>query len=83
MAQTGAWRLGRPVTVAAVTLWPVERVRLQDAGLPAAGLGVLEPVAVVVRSPVGTAAFDLQGRSLPLQSLLQKLPELAAALQDE
>jgi hypothetical protein len=75
-------RLGRPLTVGAVTLLPVERVLVAGAGgarsvwLAAS----LEPVALVVRDGRGTWAVGVDASPGSLEVLLRTVPGLEAAL---
>jgi len=76
------WRAGKPIVAGGVTVVLVERLFLESYDGNGAGWlhGSLEPRAVVVRDAAGVRAFDTKARSIPVESLVQKIPELGALL---
>ncbi len=73
-------RAGAPITVAGMTLVPIERLRV-DAGEQFGGCwcnATKEAVAVVICDPAGPRAVDVQARECPIEEFLHEIPELAA-----
>lgn len=75
-------RAGNPLTIADVTLVPIERSAIQsDIGNMGYWLtGFKEPFAVVVCDATGTHAFGIDSAEIAVDMLIQKVPNLCAIL---
>ncbi len=75
-------RAARPLRFGAATVLPVERtvVRSSRASHGIWASAALEPYALVVSDADGIRAVALDGGSLPLQRLRERLPEVADLL---
>lgn len=75
-------RAADPLTVAGVTLIPIEYSRIQsDLGSMGYWLtGFKEPFAVVICDQSGTCAFDMGSAELAVNELIQKVPNLYSIL---
>ncbi len=75
-------RVGRPLTTGGVTIVPLEKVRLSRSTGRRGGTvyGSVEPVAVVVHTPDGDVALDLQCRRLALTDLVGQFAGLEETL---
>ncbi len=73
---------GSPVTVAGVTLIPVEEVSIN--GWHGKGgisfLGVKRPVGLVLLAPPVKKAFRMNGEEVPLGQLIQEVPGIKQIL---
>jgi hypothetical protein len=81
-ARTEILHLGAPMTVGAVTLLPIERVVVHSTiGGACAWLAASkEAYALVVRDDGGTRAIEMNGVSVSLESLRERIPGLDLAL---
>lgn len=75
-------RAGAPITVAGITLIPIERVRIDSGALSRAWWlsAAKEAVAVVLCGPEGPRAVDVEGRGRPVDELLAEVPGLESLL---
>lgn len=75
-------RAGAPITVAGITLIPIERVLIHSEEPPyACWLSASkEAVAVVICGPKGARAVDVQARERPIDELIAEIPELEPVL---
>ena len=75
-------KVGHPLTVAAVTLLPVERTVVRAGGQDArAWMFVAKDLyALVLHDAGGTRAVDADAAAIPLEQLVGKIPGLGAAL---
>lgn len=75
-------RTGNPLVVGAVTFVPIECCSLHFAtwNMGCCLSGFKEPFAIIVLDADGVRAFDTEGREIPLQSLIRKIPDLDALL---
>ncbi len=75
-------RIGRRLIVGETTIVPIETVRASHmVGRRSVSIRVsIEPVAVVVRTPNGIVALDMNGLQLPLAGLVDEFPALEEAL---
>jgi uncharacterized spore protein YtfJ len=77
-------RAGAPMNVAGMTLIPIERIRI-DSLCSAHGhwiQAIKEPVAVVLCTKRGARAIAVDGREQSLQTLCDRVPRLAAIIDD-
>ena len=74
---------GPPITVAGVTLIPVNRVSLHywSTKGSASFCGAKQPVAVVVVSPQTRRAFRITGEEVSLEELIKEAPNLTEMLE--
>jgi hypothetical protein len=75
-------RAGAPVTLAGVTLIPIERTRIRSETLPH-GYWVevtKEALAVVICDLAGPRALDVEARELPLDELVAEIPGLESVI---
>ena len=74
--------IGKPVTVAGVTLIPVVEVSLNywHGNGGASFFSVKQPVAVVVVSPLAKRAFRITGEEVSLDQLIQEVPGMKEIL---
>jgi len=74
--------IGDPVAIAGTTVVPV--VKLSFNCQPSCGgiffSGVKKPVSIVVTSPSTKKAFDINGKEISLDQLIQEAPSLAEVL---
>ena len=74
--------IGDPVAIAGTTVVPV--VKLSFNCQPSCGgiffSGVKKPVSIVVTSPSTKKAFDVNGKEISLDQLIQEAPDLAEVL---
>jgi uncharacterized spore protein YtfJ len=75
--------IGSPVAVAGITLILVTKLSLscQPNGSNIFFFGLKEPVSFVVASPSTKKAFEITGKEIPLDQLIQEVPGLAAILE--
>lgn len=71
-------RAGTPMVAGEFTLVPIERSFItSDSGDWGCWLsGIKEPFAVVVCDATGIRAFDTEATVIPVESLIQKIPDL-------
>jgi hypothetical protein len=75
--------IGSPVAVAGITLILVTKLSLscQPNGSNIFFFGLKEPVSFVVASPSTKKAFEITGKEIPLDQLIQEVHGLAAILE--
>jgi len=75
--------IGSPVTIAGITLILVTRLSLncQPSGSSIFFSGLKQPVSLVVASPSTKKAFEITGKEIPLDQLIQEVPGLAGMLE--
>lgn len=75
-------RLGKSVNLAGVTLTPIERVRVDGEAGPYATWfhATKDPVALLIQDAHTTQAFDITGRVLSVDALIERVPELAGSV---
>ena len=68
-----------PMAIAGMTLTLVIRLSLncQPTGGSIFFSGIKQPMNVLVASPLTKKAFDIEGHEIPIDPLLQEIPELA------
>lgn len=74
-------RLGKPVKAGDVTIIPVNAIYFSadDVGGGYLVNGTIEPLAVIIVSPGGAKAVDMDGRELSHQEIVEMAPELGNA----
>ncbi len=74
---------GNPIAVAGITLILVTRssINCQPSGSSIFFFGVKQPVSIVVASQSGKKAFEISGKEIPLDKLIQEVPSLDKALE--
>ena len=57
-------RAGTPVTVGDLEIEPIERIviRVETVGGVIVGIARKQPVAIIIRSPMGTWSVDIESR---------------------
>jgi hypothetical protein len=75
--------IGSPVAVAGITLILVTKLSLscQPNGSIIFFFGLKEPLSFVVASPSTKKAFEITGKEIPLNQLIQEVPGLAGMLE--
>ena len=75
-------KIGNPVSIAGVTLIPVEKVSLNywHGKSSISFLGIKQPVNLVVISPSAKRAFNIGGEEVPLDQLIQEVPTIKEIL---
>ncbi len=73
---------GTPVTVAGVTLIPVEEVSINGWHGKGGGsfFGIKRPVGLVVLAPPVKKAFRVNGEEVPLDQLIREVPGIKQIL---
>ena len=73
---------GKPLTIANVTLIPIERTRIQsEAGNTGYWLaGFKEAFAIVACDATGAYAFGVDSEEIALDALIEKVPKLQSFL---
>jgi hypothetical protein len=73
---------GNPITIAGITLILVTRssINCQPSGSNIFFFGLKQPVNIVVASQSAKRAFDINGREIPLDKLIQEVPSLDEVL---
>jgi uncharacterized spore protein YtfJ len=74
--------IGSPIAIAGITLILVTKLSFscQPNGSSIFFFGLKEPVSLVVSSPSTKKAFEINGREIPLNQLIQEIPHLASML---
>ncbi len=75
--------VGSPTTAGAVAIIPVVRISL-GSGHGSHGLsfwGTKQPIAVLAISPSARKAFRLTGEEVPLDQLIQEVPDIKDILE--
>ena len=74
--------ISSPVAIAGTTLILVIKLSLncQGAGSNIFFSGIKQPVNVVVTSPSTKKAFNIDGDEIPIDSLLQEVPDITGML---
>jgi hypothetical protein len=74
---------GSPVAIAGITLVLVTKLSLscRPKGNSIFFFGLKEPVSFVVLSPSTKKAFEITGKEIPLDQLIQEVPALAGMLE--
>lgn len=72
-----------PVAIAGINLILVTRLSLhcQPSGSSIFFSGIKQPISIVVASPSAKMAFDINGKEIPLDQLIQEAPSLAEVLE--
>lgn len=75
-------RLGNTMVVGNVTLVPIERFSIQLDNDTSGGWlsGLKEPFAIIVCDAAGIRAYDTEATEIPVDSLIQKIPDLGTVL---
>ena len=75
--------IGSPIAIAGITLILVTKlsVSCEPNGSSIFFFGIKEPVSLVVSSPSAKKAFEITGREIPLDQLIQNAPGLAGMLE--
>jgi hypothetical protein len=75
--------IGSPVAIAGITLILVTKLTFscQPNGSNVFFFGLKEPVSLVVASPSTKKAFEITGKEIPLDQLIQDAPGLAGMLE--
>jgi len=75
--------IDNPIAIAGVTLVLLTKLSLncQPAGSSILFFGVKQPVSVVVASPSTKKAFEITGKEISLDQLVQEVPSLAEVLE--
>jgi len=75
--------IGSPIAIAETTLIPVVKSSLncQSSGKTMFFSGVKQPVSIVVASPSAKKAFEITGQEIPLDQLIQEVPDLIQILE--
>jgi uncharacterized spore protein YtfJ len=75
--------ISSPVAIAGTTLIPVIQSSLncQSSGNTIFFSGIKQPVSIVVASPAVKKAFEVTGKEIPLDQLIQEVPGLVRMLE--
>ena len=75
--------VGSPIAIAETTLIPVVKssINCQLSGNTIFFSGVKKPVSIVVASPSAKKAFEITGQEIPLDQLIQEVPDLIQILE--
>lgn len=75
-------RVGNTMVVGDVTLVPIARFSIQsDTDTTERWLwGLKEPFAIIVCDAAGIRAYGIESIEIPVESLIQKIPDLDAVL---
>jgi hypothetical protein len=75
--------ISSPVTIAGITLIPITKLSLncQPVGSNIFFSGIKQPVGIVVASPSTKKAFEITGKEIPLNQLIQDTPGLGGILE--
>jgi len=75
--------IGSPIAIAGITLILVTKLSFscQPNGSSIFFFGIKEPVSLVVSSPSTKKAFEITGKEIPLDQLIQNAPDLAGMLE--
>ena len=75
--------ISSPVAIAGTTLILITKLSLncQPSGSNIFFSGVKQPVGIVVASPSAKKAFEITGKEIPLNQLIQETPGLAGMLE--
>ena len=75
--------IGSPIAIAGITLILVTKLSFscQPNGSSIFFFGLKEPVSFVVASPSAKKAFEITGKEIPLDQLIQNAPGLASMLE--
>lgn len=82
-ASLSGLRPGASLRIGGASVLAIERVAVRSSHGEAWGWisAVVEPVAVVVRDPLGTRAIGMDGAPMELGTLVERVPGLAAILE--
>lgn len=74
---------GNPITIAGITLILVTRLSIncQPSGSSIFFFGVKQPVNIVVASQSAKRAFEISGKEIPLDKLIEEVPRLDEVMQ--
>ena len=74
---------GNPIKIAGITLILVTRssINYQPSGNNVFFFGVKQPVSIVVASQSAKRAFEVSGKEIPLDKLMQEVPRLDEVLE--
>jgi hypothetical protein len=75
--------IGSPIAIAGINLILVTKLslRCQPNGSSIFFFGLKEPISFVVASPLTKKAFEITGKEIPLDRLIQETPGLADMLE--
>ena len=75
--------ISSPVAIAGITLILITKLSLscQPGGSNIFFSGIKQPVGIVVASPSTKKAFEITGKEIPLNQLIQEAPGLASMLE--
>ncbi|MFC2050452.1 hypothetical protein ACFLTN_04670 [Chloroflexota bacterium] len=75
--------ISSPVTIDGTTLILITKLSLkcQPSGSNIFFSGIKQPVGIVVASPSTKKAFEITGKEIPLNQLIQEVPSLASMLE--
>ena len=75
--------ISSPVTIAGITLILITKLSLkcQPSGNNIFFSGIKQPVGIVVASPSTKKAFEITGKEVPLNQLIQETPGLDGILE--
>jgi hypothetical protein len=75
--------ISSPVTIAGITLILITKLSLkcQPGGNNIFFSGIKQPVGIVVASPSTKEAFEITGKEIPLNQLIQDTPGLGGILE--
>ena len=75
--------ISSPIAIAGITLILITKMSLncQPGGYNIFFSGVKQPVGIVVASPSTKKAFEITGKEIPLDQLIQEVPGLAGMLE--
>ena len=73
---------GNPLVVGEVTLVPIERslIHSNTGNIGCWLSGLKEPYAIIICDAIGIRAFDTEAAEIPVESLVQKIPDLVSVL---
>ena len=76
-------KIGSPVTVAGINLILVTRLSFncQASGSSISFFGIKQPVSVVMVSQSTKRAFEISGKEISLDKLIQEVPSLTKVLE--
>jgi hypothetical protein len=75
--------INSPVAIAGTTLILITKLSFncQPVGSNIFFSGIKQPVGIVVASPSTKKAFEITGKEIPLNQLIQETPDLAGILE--
>jgi uncharacterized spore protein YtfJ len=75
--------ISSPITIDGTTLIPLVKSSLncQSSGNTIFFSGIKQPVSIVVASPSAKKAFEITGNEIPVDQLIQEVPDLVRILE--